>query len=71
MFTERDPAIHREIRKSLSHAFSARALRDQEEVVLKYVNMFITQLRTLGGNPRGINLNEVYRIIVPPSYISF
>jgi len=60
MFTERDPAIHREIRRSLSHAFSARALRDQEEVVLKYVSMFMTQLRTLGDNPRGINLNEWY-----------
>lgn len=31
---------HRNQRKALSHAFNAKALRDQEDVVQQYVNLF-------------------------------
>lgn len=44
----RDPVIHGEQRKALSHAFSARALRDQEEVVHHYVDLLMQQFKNLG-----------------------
>ncbi|ROV99477.1 hypothetical protein VMCG_06412 [Cytospora schulzeri] len=46
----RDPVSHAEQRKALSHAFSARALRDQEIVIDQYVDLLIEQLGKLGSN---------------------
>ncbi|KAI1491664.1 cytochrome P450 [Biscogniauxia mediterranea] len=57
----RDPADHSIQRKSLSHAFSAQSLRDDEYVVQTYVNLFIEQLRKFGGpGTEGIDLSEAY-----------
>lgn len=56
---QRDPAKHRETRKSLSHAFSAKALRLQTDVVLQYVGMWIGQVKRLGNTAEGINTEEV------------
>ncbi|KAI0594386.1 cytochrome P450 [Biscogniauxia sp. FL1348] len=57
----RDPADHSMQRKSLSHAFSAQSLRDDEYVVQTYVNLFIEQLRKFAGpGTEGINLSEAY-----------
>jgi len=55
----RDPAVHREIRKSLSHAFSAKALRLQEEVVIQYMDLFVSQLHQRKDDEKGLNLSEV------------
>ncbi|KAF1933365.1 cytochrome P450 [Didymella exigua CBS 183.55] len=49
---------HRNQRKALSNAFSAKALRDQEDVVQHYVNMFNNQLGTWSLRPNGINIAE-------------
>lgn len=49
---------HRNQRKALSHAFSAKALRDQEDVVQRYVNLFVAQLGTWSSRPDGINIVE-------------
>jgi cytochrome P450 len=57
--SQRDPAKHRETRKSLSHAFSAKALRLQADVVLHYVNLWIQQIARLGNTDEGINVEEV------------
>lgn len=46
----RDPVIHAEHRKAMSHAFSARALRDQEVVVHHFVDLLMDQLKKLGKN---------------------
>ena len=70
MGSERDPAIHHQIRKNLSHAFSAKALRDQEDVVHKYIDLFMVQVKRLGDDPEGIKINEVFRIIIPPLCVS-
>lgn len=56
---ERDPEKHRVVRRSLAHAFSAAALRDQTVVVLQYVDMFIDQIRSLGHGEEGIDITEV------------
>jgi cytochrome P450 len=55
----RDPEKHREVRKLLSHAFSAKALRLQTDVVIQYVNIFIAQLKRLGNIPEGVVAEEV------------
>lgn len=44
----RDPVVHGEQRKALSHAFSARALRDQETVVHYYIDLLLQQFKDLG-----------------------
>jgi cytochrome P450 len=57
--SERDPIKHREVRKSLSHAFSAKALRLQTELVLKYVDRLVDQITKQGNAEHGINVGEV------------
>ena len=57
--TIRDPARHRVVRKSLSHAFSAKALRIQTDVVLKYVDSWVDQVKKHEDGPEGINVDEV------------
>jgi cytochrome P450 len=54
----RTPEDHRRQRKALSHAFSAKALREQEDVVVAYVDLFIKQLEKLGANALGVNITE-------------
>ncbi|RAL68205.1 hypothetical protein DID88_008909 [Monilinia fructigena] len=56
----RDPAIHREIRKSLSHAFSAKALRLQEEVVVQYMDMLVSQIAERKDDEKGLNMAKWY-----------
>ncbi|KAF2449553.1 cytochrome P450 [Karstenula rhodostoma CBS 690.94] len=59
--TARDPIEHSIQRKSLSAAFSAKALRDQEDVVHQYVDMFIAQIGKLGGAAtKGVNVPEAF-----------
>ncbi|KAI1423449.1 cytochrome P450 monooxygenase-like protein [Xylaria sp. FL1777] len=57
----RDPEVHARQRKSLSHAFSAKSLRGQEEVVQNYVDAFTRQLARLGQNgKKAINVSETF-----------
>ncbi|KAI0400811.1 cytochrome P450 monooxygenase-like protein [Xylaria palmicola] len=57
----RDPEIHARQRKALSHAFSAKSLRDQEEVVQKYIKAFVQQLSRLGENgKKALNMSETF-----------
>ncbi|KAG8168201.1 hypothetical protein KVR01_003890 [Diaporthe batatas] len=57
----RDPVAHAEQRRTLSHAFSARALRDQEDVVHLYVDLLLRQLNVLGaGGSIPVNATEIW-----------
>lgn len=57
--SERDPAQHALQRRALSHAFSARALRDQELVVHQYVDLLLEQFGNLGENgKKGVNVTN-------------
>lgn len=57
----RDPVVHAEQRRTLSHAFSSRALRDQEDVVHQYVDLLLEQLNSLGACGRiPVNATEVW-----------
>lgn len=55
----RDPVDHRTQRQALSAAFSAKALRTQEDIIHQYVDMFISQLeRRAGPDTAGLNIVE-------------
>ena len=42
--SERDPAKHGPVRRLTSHAFSAKALTEQEDIVQDYIDLFIKQI---------------------------
>ncbi|KAI0448865.1 cytochrome P450 monooxygenase-like protein [Xylaria acuta] len=57
----RDPEVHARQRKAMAHAFSVKALRDQEALIHEYVDLFISQLEKLGeAGRKGVNISEVY-----------
>ncbi len=59
--TARDPEVHARQRKSLSHAFSTKSLRDQEDVVQKYVDGFMRLMARLGENGKtALNMSETF-----------
>ncbi|RDW86029.1 cytochrome P450-6 [Coleophoma crateriformis] len=56
---EKDPAKHLQAKKMLSHAFSPKALREQEDVILKYADMLMVAI--LEQSRKGpINLIDFY-----------
>lgn len=57
----RDPAEHAQQRKLLSNAFSSRALRDQEVVIHRYVDLLVQQLNKLGsGGSKPVDASAAY-----------
>lgn len=57
----RDPVEHGQQRRALAHAFSARALRDQETVVHQYVDMLLKQLGNLGaGGKKPVDATDAF-----------
>ncbi|RDW69963.1 hypothetical protein BP5796_08360 [Coleophoma crateriformis] len=58
--TEIDPQKHSEIRRRLAYAFSTKALRLQEDLVVKYIDMLVGQAEKHGSNPNGINVTDWY-----------
>jgi cytochrome P450 len=61
VFSARDQHEHSTQRKALSAAFSAKALREQEDVIHHYVDLFIAQIGKLGDSTsKGINIIEAF-----------
>lgn len=57
----RDPVVHGQQRRALAHAFSARALRDQEMVVHQYVKQLLEQLSRLGaGGEKPVDATDAF-----------
>ncbi|KAL7756326.1 hypothetical protein ACKLNR_013319 [Fusarium oxysporum f. sp. zingiberi] len=57
----RDPQDHRLQRRSLAHAFSAKALRDNEESVQFHVKLLLERLgQNAGPGTGGANMSEVF-----------
>jgi cytochrome P450 len=52
----RDPAEHSEQRRMLANGFSTKALRDQEDVIKRYVDLFTAHLGK-AGNKEGPGIN--------------
>ncbi|KAI5194194.1 cytochrome P450 [Aureobasidium subglaciale] len=58
---ERDPEKHRETRRLLSHGFSTKALKDQEDILHKYSDLFVAQIRR-HSNGTALNMKEVAKL---------
>lgn len=53
-------ADHARIRRQLSHAFSERALREQEELITSYINLFIEKLAETAENGAKVDMVKWY-----------
>ena len=54
--SERDPVTHGKMRKYLSHAFSDRSLKEQEDLVSEVVDEFISRVGTNASGEEGANM---------------
>ena len=63
--SERVPQKHRQMKSSLSVAFSTKALIEQETIVTNTVNAFINRIGKDGGaeNPMGLNMTKWYEMV--------
>ena len=59
----RDVAQHNRMKRSLAGGFSAKALLEQEPIVQKCVDLFISKIGVNGGGPKGINMTEWYEMV--------
>lgn len=55
---KRNPERHRETRRLLSHGFSAKALKEQEGLLVEYIDLFVSQLAKHGTKSTGVNMKE-------------
>ncbi|KAL1852463.1 hypothetical protein Daus18300_012144 [Diaporthe australafricana] len=55
---ERDPIRHRQVRKSLSPAFSVQSLKAKEPTLHKHIDFFHEKMRELGDEENGVDLRE-------------
>ena len=60
--SERDPILHSRMKKSISAAFSTKALAEQEHIIQQYVDNFI---RTIGlkGAMKGLDMSRWFSMI--------
>jgi cytochrome P450 len=63
LVTERDIPNHGRMRKLYSHAFSTKALQDQEELVQAHLHEFLQQLYKLGNTPKGLNMCRWFELL--------
>ncbi|ORY66220.1 putative cytochrome P450, partial [Pseudomassariella vexata] len=61
--SERDPRRHTQMKRSLSAAFSTKALAQQESIVQKCVDGFIQRIGTDGNSDNGLNMTKWYEMI--------
>lgn len=62
--TERDPHKHSQMKKSLSAAFSTKALSEQEDIVGRSVDAFVTRIGIdAGPGSVGLNMSKWYEMI--------
>ncbi len=60
--SERNPQKHRQMKTSLSAAFSTKALQEQEYIVAKVVDSFIAKINGDTG-PDGMNMTKWYEMV--------
>lgn len=62
--SERDPKTHSRMKKSLSGAFSTKALSEQETIIQHCVDEFVAKVRIEGGPAtKGLNMTKWYEMI--------
>lgn len=61
--SERNPSKHQQMRRSLSSAFSTKALSEQESIVARNIDGFIMKLGQLGGpETAGLDMSKWYEM---------
>lgn len=60
--SERSPDKHRQMKTSLSAAFSTKALQEQEYIVAKMVDSFVARVK-VGTGLDGINMTKWYEMV--------
>jgi cytochrome P450 len=61
--SERDPRKHAQMKKSLSAAFSTKALVQQESIVRRCVDGFVQRLGADGATEKGLNMTKWFEMI--------
>lgn len=61
--SERDPKKHSQMKKSLSAAFSTKALAQQESIVKRCVDGFVQRLGVDGAREKGLNMTKWFEMI--------
>lgn len=61
--SERDPKVHGRMKKLLSHAFSTKALIEQEDIIQKSIDAFIEKIGPESQSPKGLNVGEWYQMV--------
>jgi len=64
--SERDPKNHSRMKKSLSGAFSTKALGEQESIVQKCVDEFVVEVGRRcekNGDGKGLNMTKWYEMV--------
>lgn len=62
--SERNPSKHSQMRRSLSTAFSTKALSEQESIVVKNIDGFVDMVAQTGGpNTEGLNMTKWYEML--------
>lgn len=61
--SERDPRKHAQMKKSLSAAFSTKALVQQESIVKRCVDGFVQRLGADGACEKGLNMTKWFEMI--------
>lgn len=61
--SERNPQNHSRMRKMLSAAFSTRVLMEQEDIITRAVDQFVTKLGTDGAQVNGLNMTKWYEMV--------
>jgi cytochrome P450 len=61
--SERDPQKHAQMKKSLSAAFSTKALVQQESIVRRCVDGFVNRLGVDGACEKGLNMTKWFEMI--------
>ncbi|KAG6357390.1 hypothetical protein INS49_013267 [Diaporthe citri] len=61
--SERDPRKHAQMKKSLSAAFSTKALAQQESIVMRCVDGFVQRLGADGASDKGLNMTKWFEMI--------
>lgn len=61
--SERNPQTHSRMRKSLAAAFSTRALAEQEPIVHKCIDEFVSKLGEQGTKVAGLNMTKWFEML--------
>ena len=61
--SERDPQKHARMKKSLTNAFSTKALLDQEKIIQRCVDGFVDKIGDESKRETGINVSDWYEMI--------